>query len=87
MSRTLDHLIDRNVAWAHAKTDSDPQFSSRMAEQQVPRYLWRGYSDSRITANDVLGLDPGEVFVHCSIANVVHASDMNRPEFAGGSNS
>jgi carbonic anhydrase len=77
MSRTLDHLFDRNVAWAHAKTDNDPQFFRRMAEQQTPRYLWIGCSDSRITANDVLGLDPGEVFVHRNIANVVHTSDMN----------
>jgi carbonic anhydrase len=77
MSRTLDHLFDRNVAWAHAKTDKDPQFFRRMAEQQAPRYLWIGCSDSRITANDVLGLDPGEVFVHRNIANVVHTSDMN----------
>lgn len=77
MSRTLDHLFDRNVAWAHGKTQNDPQFFRRMAEQQAPRYLWIGCSDSRITANDVLGLDPGEVFVHRNIANVVHTSDMN----------
>jgi carbonic anhydrase len=77
MSRTLDHLFDRNVAWAHAKTESDPHFFRRMAEQQTPRYLWIGCSDSRITANDVLGLEPGEVFVHRNIANIVHTSDMN----------
>lgn len=77
MSHTLDYLFDRNVAWAQAKTHNDPQFFRRMAEQQAPRYLWIGCSDSRITANDVLGLDPGEVFVHRNIANVVHTSDMN----------
>jgi carbonic anhydrase len=77
MSRTLDHLFDRNVRWAAAKTRDDPQFFRRMSEQQTPRYLWIGCSDSRITANDVLGLDPGEVFVHRNIANVVHTSDMN----------
>ena len=77
MSRTLDHLFDRNVAWADAKTRSDPEFFRRMAEQQTPRYLWVGCSDSRVTANDVLGLDPGEVFVHRNIANVVHTSDLN----------
>jgi carbonic anhydrase len=77
MSRTLDNLFDQNVAWAHGKTRDDPQFFRRMLEQQAPRYLWIGCSDSRITANDVLGLDPGEVFVHRNIANVVHTSDMN----------
>lgn len=77
MSRTLDHLLDRNVTWAHAKTDSDPHYFQRMAEQQTPRYLWIGCSDSRVTANDVLSLDPGEVFVHRNIANVVHTSDLN----------
>jgi carbonic anhydrase len=77
MSRTLDRLFDRNVRWAAGKTRDDPQFFARMAEQQTPRYLWIGCSDSRVTANDVLGLDPGEVFVHRNIANVVHTSDMN----------
>jgi carbonic anhydrase len=77
MSETLDHLFDRNVRWAAEKTRDDPQFFRRMAEQQTPRYLWIGCSDSRVTANDVLGLDPGEVFVHRNIANVVHTSDMN----------
>lgn len=74
---TLDHLLDRNVAWAHQKTVDDPHFFRRMAEQQTPRYLWIGCSDSRVTANDVLRLDPGEVFVHRNIANVVHTSDLN----------
>lgn len=73
----LRDLFDRNVAWAAAKTDADPHFFSRMAEQQSPRYLWIGCSDSRVTANDVLGLDPGAVFVQRNIANVVHTSDMN----------
>ena len=77
MARTLDHLFDQNVAWAQRKTQSDPTFFRRMAEQQSPRYLWIGCSDSRITANDVLGLDPGEVFVHRNIANIVHSSDLN----------
>lgn len=77
MSRTLDHLLDQNVAWATEKTRNDPDFFRRMAEQQRPNYLWIGCSDSRVTANDVLGLDPGEVFVHRNIANVVHTSDLN----------
>jgi carbonic anhydrase len=77
MARTLDHLFDQNVTWAHGKTRADPDFFRRMAEQQAPRYLWIGCSDSRVTANDVLGLEPGEVFVHRNIANVVHTSDLN----------
>ena len=77
MSRTLDHLLDRNVMWAADKRRQDPDFFRRMAEQQSPRYLWLGCSDSRVTANDVLSLDPGEVFVHRNIANVVHTSDLN----------
>jgi len=77
MSQTLDHLLDRNVAWASGKRRNDPHFFQRMAEQQRPNYLWIGCSDSRVTANDVLGLEPGEVFVHRNIANVVHTSDMN----------
>ena len=74
---SLDHLFDRNIAWANRKTEQDPSFFRRLSEQQAPKYLWIGCSDSRITANDVLGLDPGEVFVHRNIANIVHTSDMN----------
>ncbi len=77
MASTLDHLFDRNVEWAHRKAAGDPTFFRRLSEQQAPDYLWIGCSDSRITANDVLGLDPGEVFVHRNIANIVHTSDMN----------
>ena len=77
MSDTLDHLLDQNVQWASEKTRDDPGYFRRMAEQQTPRYLWIGCSDSRVTANDVLGLDPGEVFVHRNIANIVHTSDLN----------
>lgn len=74
---SLEHLFDRNVAWANRKTEQDPTFFRRLSEQQAPHYLWIGCSDSRITANDVLDLDPGEVFVHRNIANMVHTSDMN----------
>lgn len=77
MSRILNELFDRNVAWANSKTRLDPHYFLQMSEQQSPRYLWIGCSDSRVTANDVLGLDPGEVFVHRNIANMVHTSDMN----------
>jgi carbonic anhydrase len=74
---SLEHLFDSNVAWANRKTEQDPTFFRRLSEQQAPQYLWIGCSDSRITANDVLDLDPGEVFVHRNIANMVHTSDMN----------
>lgn len=77
MSRTLDYLFDQNVEWAHRKTRLDSSFFRRMAEQQAPRLLWLGCSDSRVPANDILGMDPGEVFVHRNIANMVHTSDMN----------
>lgn len=77
MVQSLEHLLDQNVVWAAGKRQHDPEFFRRMAEQQTPSYLWIGCSDSRVTANDVLGLDPGEVFVHRNIANVVHTSDMN----------
>jgi carbonic anhydrase len=77
MGRTLDHLLDQNVFWASEKRREDPGFFQRMAEQQTPNYLWIGCSDSRVTANDVLRLDPGEVFVHRNIANIVHTGDLN----------
>ncbi len=77
MARTLEQLLARNVEWARRKTAVDAQFFSRMTAQQTPKYLWIGCSDSRVTANDVLGLDPGQVFVHRNIANVVHTSDLN----------
>ncbi len=73
----LDELFDRNLAWAQRKTEEDPTFFSRLAELQAPRFLWVGCSDSRVPANDVVGLDPGEIFVHRNIANVIHSSDMN----------
>jgi carbonic anhydrase len=73
----LDELFDNNLAWATRKTAQDPTFFRRLAEQQAPRFLWVGCSDSRVPANDVVGLDPGEIFVHRNIANVVHSSDMN----------
>ncbi len=73
----LSNLFDRNVAWAHRKTRDDPTFFARLAEQQSPRYLWIGCSDSRVAANDILDMDPGEVFVHRNVANMVHTSDMN----------
>jgi carbonic anhydrase len=73
----IENLFARNVAWSLSKTKADPHFFKRLANQQSPRYLWIGCSDSRVPANEIVGLDPGEMFVHRNIANVVHSSDMN----------
>jgi carbonic anhydrase len=73
----IDELFDRNVGWALAKTANDPGYFRRLAEQQTPRYLWLGCSDSRVPANEIVGLDPGDLFVHRNVANVVHTGDMN----------
>lgn len=79
MSLTADlpTLLQRNRDWAQGITRSDPQYFSRLAQQQVPRYLWVGCSDSRVPANQILGLNPGEIFVHRNVANVVVHSDLN----------
>ncbi len=73
----IESLFARNVAWSLSKTKDDPDFFRRLANQQSPRYLWIGCSDSRVPANEIVGLDPGEMFVHRNIANVIHSSDMN----------
>src|SRR5687767_12660614 len=74
---TLEVLLERNRSWADAMRASDPEFFSRLAQQQAPRYLWIGCSDSRVPANQILGLLPGEIFVHRNVANVVVHSDLN----------
>ena len=74
---TLQHLFDRNRAWAAARTAADAQFFDRLCEIQRPDYLWIGCSDSRVPANEIVGLDPGELFVHRNVANVVVHSDLN----------
>lgn len=73
----LTHLISRNRDWAAERTRRDPQFFARLAQQQAPRYLWIGCSDSRVPANEIVGLDPGEMFVHRNVANVVVHADLN----------
>jgi len=75
--KTLDHIIKRNQAWAATVTDEDPAFFSNLSKQQNPEYLWIGCSDSRVPANQIIDLPPGEVFVHRNIANVVVHSDLN----------
>lgn len=74
---TLFKLLERNRAWASQTAAEDPEFFSRLAEQQKPKYLWIGCSDSRVPANQITGLAPGEVFVHRNIANMVIHTDMN----------
>ena len=74
---SLAPLFTNNRAWAAQRVAQDPGFFSRLAGQQAPRYLWIGCSDSRVPANEIVGLDPGEVFVHRNIANLVVHSDLN----------
>ncbi len=73
----LSHLLDNNSAWAASRIAEDPSYFSRLANQQNPEYFWIGCSDSRVPANQITGLDPGEVFVHRNVANVVVPSDLN----------
>ncbi len=75
--RLLKSLFDQNRAWAENRTRQDPEFFSRLSGQQSPRYLWIGCSDSRVPANEIVGLDPGELFVHRNVANVVVHTDFN----------
>lgn len=77
MPSSLQHLIANNRAWAAGMERERPGFFSALAQQQKPKYLWIGCSDSRVPANQIIGLDPGEVFVHRNVANVVLASDLN----------
>lgn len=75
--RQLTDLFTNNKAWAAQITRDDPQFFSHLAHQQNPEYLWIGCSDSRVPANEIVGLLPGTMFVHRNIANVVAPTDMN----------
>lgn len=75
--RTLQHLFARNLAWAAAIEEKQPEFFSRLSRQQAPEYLWIGCSDSRVPANQIVDLPPGEVFVHRNIANLVVHTDLN----------
>lgn len=77
MTRTVDDLLARNREWAERACREDPEFFARLAGQQAPEYLWIGCSDSRVPANQIIGMAPGEVFVHRNIANVVVHTDLN----------
>ena len=74
--KVLQNLFENNRAWAERMCESDPEFFERLSRQQWPQYLWIGCSDSRVPANQIVGLPPGEVFVHRNIANVVVHSDL-----------
>ena len=74
---TIKHLFDRNREWAAAIKVENPEFFSLLSKQQNPEYLWIGCSDSRVPANQIVNMPPGEVFVHRNIANVVVHSDLN----------
>jgi carbonic anhydrase len=73
----LNHLLENNRRWADGKIKDDAQFFERLSNVQNPEYLWIGCSDSRVPANVIIGLQPGEVFVHRNVANVVVHTDMN----------
>ena len=74
---SLQHLFENNRRWSAVRTELDPGFFPRLAQQQTPQYLWIGCSDSRVPANVIIDLDPGEVFVHRNIANLMVHTDMN----------
>lgn len=75
--RNIEDLLTHNRAWAAARTSDDPRYFRRLSELQAPEFLWIGCSDSRVPANVITGLEPGEVFVHRNVANLVHRADIN----------
>jgi carbonic anhydrase len=76
-SLKLQQLFDNNRAWSRQLTQRDPAFFRKLSEQQAPKYLWIGCSDSRVPANEIVGLLPGELFVHRNVANLVVHTDLN----------
>jgi len=77
MPKTLEDLKAKNRAWAAGKVAVDPGFFRRLEGQQAPEYLWIGCADSRVPANEIVGLDPGELFVHRNVANLAPPQDAN----------
>ncbi len=76
-SKKIGGLLENNRRWSHQITENDPRFFADLANQQNPDYLWIGCSDSRVSANMIVGLNPGEIFVHRNVANLVVHTDMN----------
>lgn len=76
-TQSLTHLLQQNREWAASISAKDPEFFRKLAAQQSPQYMWIGCSDSRVPANELLGMLPGEVFVHRNVANVVVHTDLN----------
>lgn len=73
----IEDLLRNNLTWAATRTRLDPEYFRRLSTQQAPQYLWIGCSDSRVPAHEVVGLQPGELFVHRNVANLAPAQDMN----------
>lgn len=73
----LQNLIENNARWAESMKERDPEFFEKLARQQTPEYLWIGCSDARVPANEIVGMLPGELFVHRNVANVVLHTDLN----------
>jgi len=77
MAQQLQHLFENNRQWAEKITQNQPDFFENLSRQQAPEYLWIGCSDSRVPANELINLLPGEVFVHRNVANLIVHSDLN----------
>lgn len=75
--RVLQHLFENNRSWSQDLRARDPRFFERLERQQAPELFWIGCSDSRVPANQIVGLPPGELFVHRNVGNIVHATDTN----------
>ncbi|MEW5757581.1 MAG: carbonate dehydratase [Pseudomonadota bacterium] len=77
MAHSLENLFKNNHTWAEQIKGNDPEFFLKLSKQQAPEYLWIGCADSRVPANEIVGLLPGELFVHRNVANIVHHTDLN----------
>jgi carbonic anhydrase len=73
----IEEVLNRNREWSRSITEKEPDFFQRLARQQAPAFLWIGCSDSRVPANQIVGMMPGELFVHRNVANIVYPSDLN----------